>query len=153
MIEELLFIHRFGVWDTVVCLAFVFFIISLCFSFGDIRLGWLSCFVWAEKSFLQLGVFNTQTLFEFFSFFFFWGGGCIFFTRLDSRTYRLVWDRKCSSSYLYILVCANFFLLSYFTVSIATCLSFWGLNGVKGCLLTYCFPVPFGRDLVFNFLF
>lgn len=24
--------------------------------------------------------------------------------------------------------------------------------GVKGCLLTYCFPVPFGRDLVFNLL-
>lgn len=81
MIEELLFIHRFGVWDTVVCLAFVFFIISLCFSFGDIRLGWLSCFVWAEKSFLQLGVFNTQTLFEFFSFFL-GGGGLYFFHSL-----------------------------------------------------------------------
>lgn len=61
-----------------VCLSFFFILFFLFFSFGDIRLGWLYCFVCVEKKFLlQLGVFNTRTIVEFF----FFGGGevCYYF--------------------------------------------------------------------------
>lgn len=130
------FIHRLGLrhrWSV-----FHFFILFFYFfSFGDIRLGWFVC---VEKKFLlQLGVFNTRTIVEFF----FLGGGrfvTIFCARLDSRTrksdhhqrheyclhlcniYRLVGG---IGNALYILVCASF-ILPCFIVSMATCLSFFG---------------------------
>lgn len=106
------------------------------FSFGDIRLGWLSCFVWTEKSFCNSGfLILGLSLNFFFSFIFFGEGGkvCIFFTRLDSRTYHLVWDRKCSSSYPYILVCANFYclILLYLLPPVYRFSGVkWGLKGV-----------------------
>lgn len=37
----------FGTWWS--CFRFLHYFVY--FSFGDIRLGWLSCFVWTEKKF------------------------------------------------------------------------------------------------------
>lgn len=166
------FIHRLGLghrWS--VFLSFSSLFLCCFFSFGDIRLGWLYCFVWVEKKvLLQIGVFNTQTIVEFF-----WEVCYYFCARLDLRTrkfdhhqrrilssslhtciYRLVGGIGSAQASTYIFSFVSIFyclILLYLWPLVYRFLGVkWGLRVLLALLFSSLSAYLLGGDLVFNCL-